>query len=200
MNPINSNSFNKNRPNPVDRARKFIKKIKRERGIYAVAHFDLPGSTKRMIRDQQGTVTEMIIHNKICRNLVEENGGVVIKELGDAILATFDNAPFACQSALNVIHNFKKYGKGMRTKVTITAGTIEKISTTKEPDIYGVPVNMCNRMSKFASVDSILIEEDRFQDIQGWLPNDKKIKYHKPKQEKLADFGPRNLRKIALDC
>lgn len=88
----------------------------------------------------------------------------------------------------------------MHTKVTITAGTIEKISTTKEPDIYGVPVNMCNRMSKHAAIDSILIEEDRFQDIQGWLQNDKKIKYHKPKQETLADFGPCNLRKIALNC
>lgn len=172
----------------------------RTNDIYAVAHFDLTRSTKEMQIDQEKTITKMLIHNKICRNLIEENGGTVIKELGDAVLATYPNAPKACQCALNVIHNFKKYGKDIVTKVTITAGTLEKIKTAKEPDVYGVPVNLCNRMSKYASPDSIVIEEKRYEDIKSWLSKDKRIKFCNPKKVKLVDFKPTIIRKITLKC
>ncbi len=200
MESTNPNHFDKNYSSKVIDARKFVKKLVRESGIFAVAHFDLTGSTKKMQIDQEGTITEMLTHNKICRNIIEENGGTVIKELGDAILATYPNAPKACQCALNVIHNFKKYGKGIVTKVTITAGTLEKVKTAKEPDVYGVPVNLCNRMSKHASKDSIVIEEKRYEDIKSWLPKDERINFCRPKKVKLDDFKPTTIRKITLNC
>lgn len=153
-----------------------------------------------MIKNQENTITEMLDHNKICRNLIKENGRVVIKELGDAVLATFQNAPKACQSALNIIHNFKKYGKGICTKVTITAGTIEEIKTSKEPDVYGVPVNLCNRLSKHTSKDCIIIEESKYQDIRSWLDKDKRIKYGKSKVVDVTDFGKEEIREIKLEC
>lgn len=196
----NSNSFDKNYASEVTSAKKFVNKLTRDIGIYAVAHFDLTGSTKKMIENQEETITEMLTHNKICRNLIEENGGIVIKELGDAVLATYPNTPKACQCALNVIHNFKKYGKGIVTKVTITAGTLETVKTTKESDVYGVSVNLCNRMSKFASKDSIIVEEKRYEDIKSWLPKDTRIKYSPAKKVKLNDFGAATIRKITLKC
>ena len=177
---------------------KFVNSLKRKKDLYAVAHFDLPRSTQAMKLDQPKTITKMLTHNQYCRKIVEKNRGTVIKELGDAVLATFQNAPLACECALKVIHNFKKYGNGIHTKVTITAGTIEKISINNKPDVYGLPVNLCNRMAKYAKIDSILIEESRFKEIKYWLPNNKKIKFCKPKEEQLLDFGYVNLRKITL--
>lgn len=194
------NSFDTNHPKKVADAIKFVRKLKRERSVCAVAHFDLPHSTKNMIKNQENTITEMLDHNKICRNLIKENGGVVIKELGDAVLATFQNAPKACQSALNIIHTFKKYGEGVCTKVTITAGTIEEIKTSKEPDVYGVPVNLCNRLSKFTSKDCIIIEESKYQDILSWLDKDKRIKYGKSEVVDVTDFGKEEIREIKLEC
>ncbi len=192
------NSFDKNYSKETNNARKFVKNLSRTSGIYAVAHFDLTGSTKKMIKNQENTITEMLTHNKICRNLIEKNGGIVIKELGDAILATYSNAPQACQCALNVIYNFQKYGKGIITKVTITAGTLEKIKTSKEFDIYGVPVNLCNRMSKYAFKNSIIIEEKRYDDIKSWLPRDERLVFRNPKIESLDDFGSIAIRRITL--
>lgn len=194
------NSFDKDHYRQVNKARKFIKRLSRTSGIYAVAHFDLTGSTKKIQKNQEKTITEMLMHNKICRNLIKENRGTVIKELGDAVLATYPNAPFACQSALNIIYNFQKYGDGIVTKVTITAGTLEKITTASEPDVYGVPVNLCNRMSKHTSANSIVIEEKRYEDIKSWLPKDERIKYCRPKKVKLDDFKPIVIRKITLKC
>ena len=194
------NSIDENYKNQVSAARKYVKNLIRRSDIYAIAHFDLTGSTKKMIKDQENTITEMLTHNKICRNLIETNGGVVIKELGDAVLATYPNAPKACQSALNVIDNFQKYGQGIVTKVTITAGTLEKVKTAKEPDIYGVPVNLCDRMSKHTSSNSIVIEEKRFEDIKSWLPKDERIKFCPSKKVILSDFKDIEIRKIVLKC
>ena len=192
------NSIDKNRRNKVAGARRFVRELDRHSEIYAVAHFDLAESTKKMIRNQKKTITEMLVHNKICRNLIEENGGTVIKELGDAVLATYTNAPRACQGALNVIHNFQRHGRGIATKVTITAGILEKIMTSKEPDVYGVPVNLCDRMSKYAHADSIVVEEKRFNDIKSWLPKDGRIIFRRPKRVTLEDFGSIQIREIAL--
>ncbi|MHB8546499.1 MAG: nucleotidyl cyclase domain-containing protein [Nitrosotalea sp.] len=184
----------------VTGAPKFVKKLKRNKQIYGVAHFDLPRSTKKMIDDQPKAITEMLLHNRICSGIVKENGGRVIKELGDAVLATFQDAPTACECGLKVIHNLKKRGKGIHTKVTITAGTIEKISTDGKPDVYGLAVNLCNRMAKKARVDAVIIEETRFREVKDWLPPDKKIKFGRPKWVKLDDFGYLELRDITLDC
>ena len=193
-----TNHFEGNYPKKITKARTFVKNLTRKRGIYAVAHFDLTSSTKKMQKNQENTITEMLVHNKICQNLIKENGGTVVKELGDAVLATYLNAPVACQCALNIIHNFKKYGKGIVTKVTITAGTIEQIKTTKEVDVYGVPVNLCNRMSKYATSNSIVIEEKRYEDIKSWLPKNDRIKFCKPKTVELNDFKRTTIRKITL--
>ena len=192
------NSFDKNYSQEVTGARTFVKKLNRVSGIYAVAHFDLIGSTKNIQKNQEATITQMLIHNKICNNIIQKNGGTIIKELGDAVLATYPNAPMACQCALNVIYNFKKYVKDIVTKVTITAGTLEKVTTQQMPDVYGVPVNLCNRMSKHTSKNSIVIEEKRYEDIKSWLPRDNRIKFGRPKKVELNDFKPMFIRKITF--
>ena len=194
------NSFDKSYHRKVNRARIFVKRLPRSRNIYAVAHFDLIGSTKKMQKNQEETITEMLMHNKICRDLIEANKGTVIKELGDAVLATYPNAPTACQSALNIIHNLQKYGKGIVTKVTITAGALEKITTSNEPDVYGIPVNLCNRMSKYTSAHSIVIEEKRYRIIKSWLPKDERIRYGRSQTVDLMDFKSTAIRKITLRC
>lgn len=140
----------------------------------------------------------MLIHNKFCTDIIRENGGDAIKELGDAVLAIFPSIPTACKCGLRVIKNLQKNGKGICTKVTVTIGDIERITTRKEPDIYGIPVNLCNRMSKCVSSNSILIEEARVKEVKSWLSGDPKIIFCKPVEEKLDDFGKMKLRMIKL--
>ncbi len=67
------NPFDSNHPKKISDAKSFAKKLKRERSVCAVAHFDLTKSTTKMIKNQEETITEMLNHNKICHNLVEEN-------------------------------------------------------------------------------------------------------------------------------
>ena len=74
------NLIDENYKTKVVAARKYVKNLIRRSDIYAVAHFDLTGSTKKMIKDQESTITEMLTHNKICRNLIKANGGIATLE------------------------------------------------------------------------------------------------------------------------
>lgn len=183
----------------IKQSKKFISELEREKFLAVIAHYDLPKSTKQIIKNQDKTIPIMLLHNKICSEMIEANGGEVIKELGDAVLAIFSNFPLACECALNVIHNLKKYRNGICTKVTITWGRIEKVVTRSEPDIYGVAVNLCNRMAEHDEVDSILMEDYRFiNDVEHWLPKDKKIIFSKAFEREVTDFGKMKLRTISI--
>ncbi len=175
---------------------------KKQRDTFSVVHFDLRGSTKLMRRDPQTSITRMLLHNKMCRNIVEKNQGTVIKELGDAIMVVFKSTALACECAIKVIRNLKKYGGGIKTKVTIASGTLWKIKTTTEEDVYGIPVNMCTRMSTHAQENCILFEENAYVAVQNWLSDDKKIKFRKVSNKgedlDLNDFGPTPMRKIIV--
>lgn len=212
-------SNDNNCKNEINNAKKFVENILShnknaftdKRDAFTVAHFDLKGSTKLMRHDPHAAITKMLLHNKMCSNIIKKNNGTVIKELGDAVMVTFKNPGLACECAIKIIRNLKKHGNGIRTKVTVASGTLWNIKTTGENDVYGIPVNLCNRMSKHAKENCILFEENAYVSIQNWLLNDKKIQYRKVKcVEKafevkckgddvvLNDFGPTPMRKIIV--
>jgi class 3 adenylate cyclase len=196
----------------INKAKKFVNKLGRDdRDTYTVAHFDLKGSTKLMQADAYSAITKMLLHNKICRNIIEKNDGTIIKELGDAVMVTFKGTGKACECAIKIIRNLKKHEKEIRTKVTISHGTLWNIKTTNDDDVYGEPVNRCTRMSKYAKEDCILFEEKAYTTIQYYLQDDTHIKYRKVKCNKkdrkvecdgndiiLDDFGSTPMRKIIV--
>ena len=196
----------------VDNARKFVKRLSRDdRGTYTVAHFDLKGSTKLMRADAIEAIGKMLLHNKICRSIAEKNKGKVIKELGDAVMVRFKTTGKACECSIKIIRNLKNHEKKIKTKVTISHGTLWNIKTTNEDDIYGEPVNRCARMSKYAKENCILIEESAYEAVKLYLKDQKNIRYQKitcpeknPKIEcdgndiVLDDFGVTPMRKIVI--
>lgn len=192
-------SIIKNYSKNVNQAKQFAKSLPRIPLLTVIVQFDLPHSTDDMMENPKKTITRMLSHNKACTEIIEqEYDAQTIKEMGDAVLALFHSIPAACDCALNIIHNLQKYGKGICTKATVTAGTVEVITTRCEPDVYGLPVNLCNRMSKYAKDGSVLIEESRFSEVKYWLADDKKIKFGKPQKMKLLNFGFVKLREISL--
>ena len=198
--------------NEVDKAIKFVTRLTRnDRNTYTIAHFDLKGSTKLMRADALEGITKMLLHNKICRNIIEKNKGKVIKELGDAVMVRFKTTGKACECSIKIIRNLKKYEKNIKTKVTISHGTLWNIKTDKMDDVYGEPVNRCTRMSKYAKESCVLIEESAYESIQLYLQDQKNIKYQKVVCEKnnskvecdgkdivLDDFGITPMRKIIV--
>lgn len=204
MKPQPSNELKgiiKNHKQSVTKADEFVKNVDREEtGYIAIAHFDLPQSTRRTLRyGQRKIIPEMLFHNAVCRFIIENHGGKVVKDLGDAVLATFTNAGIACECALNVIYNLKKHGHGVCTKVAISDGIVEKITTNKTRDVYGVAVSLCARIASHAIPDTIMVSDTVFQHAKTWLQGSPEVKFGKTVNKNLKDFGKRRVTPISLN-
>jgi class 3 adenylate cyclase len=197
----NSLGIVKDHKDKVDKATTFVKRINRKNlGYVAIAHFDLPQSTKKTLRHgQKKIIPEMLFHNAVCRFIVQSYRGKVVKDLGDAVLATFNNAGIACECALNVIYNLRKYGDGVCTKIAISDGIVEKITINNRGDVYGTAVSLCARIASHATPDSILVNDTVYQDVETVLKGNREVRFEKPIYKTLKDFGRKKLYKISLN-
>ncbi len=180
----------------IEKAIKYVDKLKRPKDFFTVAHYDLPKSTTILMKHQTNGITQMLKHNKMCRNIIERNEGLVRKELGDADLATFNSFAKALSCSIKVISNLKKHGCGICTKVTMTVGTLEEVNTDGKSDIYGLPMNVCTRISEYAEVDAILIEDENMKFLNHLLEGSKEVKIGRPFSRTLKNFGKLKLRLI----
>ena len=136
----------------------------------AVAFFDLPGSTNLMKKDPRKAIPVMLLHNAMCRAIIEPNGGNIVKELGDGLMVHFPNMGVAVSCAHKVVQNLLLYGGPIRTKVSIAVGTVWKIDSPHGGyDVYGTPVHVSARMSEHARMDTILIDEREKEPVIEWL-------------------------------
>ncbi|HVB66206.1 MAG TPA: hypothetical protein VND01_00755 [Candidatus Acidoferrales bacterium] len=169
------------------KSKQTIGNLDRQKLLSVIAHFDLPNSTTQIVDDPHNTITKMLKHNNICTQLIKKYGGIPIKELGDAVLAEFMTFPQAILCAKEAITYLKNSKCDICTKVSISLGRIEKIKTRKEPDVYGIPVNLCSRMSQIVNDDSIIIEESRLAECMCLLVGTL-IKLGNSKEEKFHGF------------
>ena len=136
----------------------------------AVAFFDMPGSTKIMKQNPREAIPPMLRHNAICRMMIESNNGRVVKELGDGLMARFENTGDAVTCAFQVIRCLRAHAGRIRTKVSIAYGAVWDIENQQgDRDVYGTPVHVSQRMSEYAVKDTILIEEKDKGTIVEWL-------------------------------
>jgi class 3 adenylate cyclase len=159
------------KPDYYTKTTSFVNDLDRPKLLSVIVHFDLPNSTEEIVLHPHNTITKMLKHNKICTQIIKKYGGRPIKELGDAVLAEFMTVAQAILCAKEAISYLKKSKCKICTKVSITLGRIEKIKTRKEPDIYGIPVNLCSRMSEEVDSESIIIEESLLNESLPFLEN-----------------------------
>jgi class 3 adenylate cyclase len=131
--------------------------------------------------------------------IVRQYGGVVVKTIGDEIMATFDSslqAPKIVSCCTEVFQGFdglKQYDKGpfkIKSKAAVDFGECVNgdILDNKIFDPIGTCVDRCARISKFASANEIAVSSD-FRDL---LPSkDERILGYRidPQSEELKGLG-----------
>lgn len=136
----------------------------------AIAFFDMPGSTEIMKRDPRGAIQSMLRHNAMCGAIIESSGGEIVKEIGDGIMAMFDNAGVAVGCAIRVIQCLRDHGGGTRTKAAVAYGTLWRArNPSGAPDVYGTPVHVSARMAEHAVKDTVLIDGNDKGPAVEWL-------------------------------
>ena len=141
-------------------------------------------------------------HNIIVSHEIMENGGKVVKWLGDGVMGVFSNDGHiwaGLRAALSAIKSLKKHNKDyykkksdsykhMLTRVGISSGPVQYLSVQAEEegivltsdDPMGDCVDLAARLQSFAETSVILLDKETYKSI--CADNIEEISYHKLKR------------------
>ena len=151
-----------------ERARLDIE-LERLRELVTVLFVDIVGSTR--FYDEHGDVAGLVMVQK-CLDLlipvIEQHGGVVIKTIGDAILARFSDAEAAVRSAIEMQRNLDDRNRGrapddrIQVRVAINVG----MALLKGADVFGDVVNVAARIESAVEPNEIAISPSVYEKIR----------------------------------
>ncbi len=129
---------------------------------------DIKGSTAYFEKYGDAAGLIMVHHtNTMLGKVVEQHGGKVIKTIGDAVMASFDDhveavaASIEMQEAMTA-DNLKKPDKD---RVTVRIGINYGLGFVKSNDVFGDVVNVASRVEGAASPEQILISDTLYHSI-----------------------------------
>lgn len=111
------------------------------------------------------------LHNETIRNIVEENNGKVVNEIGDGLLCIFNNPEIATLSSIEIMKSLEK--KEIETKIAIHMGRIYELElnhdekSIKTFDIFGSAVDVAARILSLCENDEILLSSFVNYELRG---------------------------------
>ncbi|RME27931.1 MAG: hypothetical protein D6806_03750, partial [Deltaproteobacteria bacterium] len=155
---------------------------------------DIVGSTSFFERYGDDAGLEMVErHNRLLMPIVEQNGGRIVKTIGDAIMAVFDDAASAAQAAVQMQKALEAHNRGadernrIRIRIGLNAGPVMEHAG----DVYGDVVNAAARVESLADAECILVSrqvKDRLDDAGGFRCEPYDVVYVKGKSSPLEVF------------
>jgi class 3 adenylate cyclase len=133
----------------------------------AILFSDLTGSTALYTKAGDAAAFRLVDdHFDVLRKVIDENGGTVVKTMGDAIMAAFVE-PIACLRAAvecdRAFERFKKeheHGGDTGLKLGLFAGPCYVVTANEAIDYFGQTVNCASRVQHLAESGQIVFEED----------------------------------------
>ena len=122
---------------------------------------DLVGSTEIRSRiGEDAAETLRAVHDEVLGDAIAANGGVIVKHLGDGLMATFPSAAGAVAAAVAMqqeldLRNRRSDGERMQIRVGISTGDV----TFDGDDCFGLPVVEAQRLEASAEPATIRCAE-----------------------------------------
>ena len=132
-----------------------------DRRLAAIMFTDIVGYTALMGYDEKKAFQLLEKNRSLHKPLIEKYNGSFLKEIGDAILASFPNVYNAVLCAEQII-------KATRNEpdLSLRIGIHEGEVVFKEADIYGDGVNIASRIQELAIPDSVFISGRVYDEIK----------------------------------
>lgn len=144
--------------------------LEQHQQLITILFMDIVGSTR--FYDQHGDLAGLVMVQKVLDRLiplVEQHDGVVVKTIGDAILARFGNAQIAVRCGTAMQRTMADYNTNrapadqIHVRVALNLG----LGLVKEDgDVFGDVVNVASRIEKATDADEIAISPSVYEQIQ----------------------------------
>ncbi len=139
----------------------------------AVLFTDIVGSSK-FFKSHGDTAGRKMLrqHQEVASPAVVEHGGVVVKVLGDSIMAYFSNPQEALKSAIKIQQKFQSFNqrKEPRYQIHIRMCIHYGDGIVEDKDIFGDVVNMAAKFLHLAGGDQVFVSHELYKQAQG-LPS-----------------------------
>ena len=126
----------------------------------AIMFTDVVGYTAMMGKDEAQTIEIVNQLRTIQKDIIQRHSGVTVKELGDGVLAYFDNTIESIQSAIEIQ---QVVSKAFEAKIRVGIHKAEVVFS--EGDIFGDGVNIAARIEPLADPGGIYLSEAVLQDL-----------------------------------
>ncbi len=121
----------------------------------AVGFADMTGYTSLTRRVSARTLTEILeTFESIASDLAAENGGRIVKTLGDEVMFVADTAADAAEIALSLLDRAEGDKRMPSLRTGLAAGEV----LTRFGDVYGPVVNIASRLTTVAKPGSVLVD------------------------------------------
>ncbi|MEW5802084.1 MAG: CHAT domain-containing protein [bacterium] len=154
------------------RERDRLEQILRERfeKEVVILFTDICGYTRHT--DIHGDVSGLTLiqrHNQIVLPIIEKHRGMVVKTIGDAVMASFSNSLDAVKAAVDIQKGLHEYNctveesDRIHVKIGINIGQ----ALVDQADIHGDVVNVASRIQTQAGPDQILVSSRIYEQVRG---------------------------------
>src|SRR5437588_7035640 len=145
-----------------------LAELEKFRRTVVVMFTDIKGSTAYF--EKYGDVAGlMMVHqcNDALRCIVEKHGGRVIKTIGDAIMATFEECKGSVQASIEMQKSLVEFNapKPEQDHVFIRIGLNYGSGIVKSNDVFGDVVNVASRVESAAMPEQIVISDSVNQQV-----------------------------------
>ncbi|HVM33605.1 MAG TPA: DUF5939 domain-containing protein [bacterium] len=141
--------------------------LKLEIGVQTLLFTDLVGSTKFYeVEGDTVAFTEVKEHFNKAYEVVQKHGGVIVKTIGDAVMAAFSHQLDALQAALELQRYFngKNPDTRLRLRVTLNTGSCLAVNLNSNIDYFGNTVNLAAKIQAVAGAGEIAFTEATLND------------------------------------
>jgi class 3 adenylate cyclase/pimeloyl-ACP methyl ester carboxylesterase len=126
----------------------------------AIMFTDVVGYTAMMGEDEARTIEVVNQLRSIQKNIIKSHSGVVVKELGDGVMAYFPDGLASVESAVEIQ---QKVSRVFEAKVRIGIHKAEVVFS--EGDIFGDGVNIASRIEPLADPGGIFLSKSVIEDL-----------------------------------
>jgi adenylate cyclase len=131
-----------------------------DRRLAAIMFTDIVGYTALMGRDEDQAFKILSINREIHKTVLERHNGILIKEMGDGILASFSSNSDAVRCAIEIQQEAKS--ENIKLRIGIHEGEMVFVGT----DVLGDGVNIASRLEELAEEGCINISGAVYKDIK----------------------------------